>query len=315
MTLEQSNGRTAKVKNRERRRMHSKKRNILALILTLSLFQLFVLHVDGIGDSTIPTQQEPSLYIHFLDVGQGDCALVLCDGYAMLIDGGEASESSKVYAYLKAQGITHLDYIVASHAHSDHVGGLSGALNYAKVDDAFCPVLEYDTKTFRSFANYLRQQNITITIPCAGDTFDLGRAKVRILGPQRDYEDENDTSIVLKVIYGETSFLFSGDATRIAEADILDAGYDLSATVLKVGHHGSDTSTSYPFLREIKPEYAVISVGRDNVYGHPADNTLSRLRDANVVVLRTDLQGTIICASDGKEVTFETEKKPVGKLR
>ena len=246
--------------------------------------------------------------VHFIDVGQGDCSLVLCDGKAMLIDGGESSESSKVYAYLKAHGVDHLDYMVATHAHSDHIGGLSGALNYASVGTAFCPVTEYDSKTFSSLVKYLGNQNTSITMPSAGDTFALGSAQVQILGPQRNYDDPNDTSIVLKITYGETSFLFTGDAERTAEADILEAGYDLSATVLKVGHHGSDTSTSYPFLREIMPEYAVIQVGKDNSYGHPTEDTLSRLRDADVKVYRNDLQGTIICTSDGESVTFSTEK-------
>ena len=233
----------------------------------------------------------------------------------MLIDGGEASQSSKVYAYLKEHGVDHLNYIVASHAHADHVGGLSGALNYATVDVALCPELDYDTKTFQSFVKYLGQQNVSITIPHAGDVFELGSATVQILSPLRNYEDSNDTSIVMKVVYGETSFLFTGDATRIAEADILDAGYDLSATVLKVGHHGSDTSTSYPFLREVMPKYAIISVGKDNEYGHPTDNTLSRLRDAGAAVMRTDLHSTIICSSDGKEVTFEEQKRPPNTQR
>lgn len=246
--------------------------------------------------------------IHFIDVGQGDCSLVVCDGKAMLIDGGESSESSKVYAYLKSHGVDHLDYMVATHAHSDHIGGLSGALNYASVGTAFCPVTEYDSKTFSSLVKYLGNQNASITVPSAGDTFALGSAHVQILGPQKNYDDPNDTSIVLKITYGETSFLFTGDAERTAEADILDAGYDLSATVLKVGHHGSDTSTSYPFLREIMPEYAVIQVGKDNSYGHPTEDTLSRLRDADVKVYRNDLQGTIICTSDGESVTFSTEK-------
>jgi len=252
--------------------------------------------------------QDSTFEVHYLDVGQGDSSLILCDGHAMLIDGGEASESSKVYAYLKAHGVDHLDYMVATHAHSDHIGGLSGALNYATVDTAFCPVTEYDSKTFSSMVKYLGNQGLNITVPSAGDDFMLGSAYVQILGPQKSYDDPNDTSIVLKVTYGETSFLFTGDAERTAEADILAAGYDLSSTVLKVGHHGSDTSTSYPFLREIMPEYAVIQVGKDNSYGHPAEDTLSRLRDADVKVYRNDLQGDIVCTSDGKTVTFTTAK-------
>ena len=186
--------------------------------------------------------------------------MILCDGEAMLIDGGEASQSSKIYAYLKAHGVDHLEYIVATHAHSDHVGGLSGALNYATVDTALCSVTEYDSDAFRNYVKYLGIQGVSISVPHAGDAFGLGSATVQVLGPQTDYEDPNDSSIVLKVIYGATSFLFTGDAERSAETDILEAGYDLSATVLKIGHHGSDTSTTYPFLREIMPQYAVISV-------------------------------------------------------
>lgn len=262
------------------------------------------------AEPIIPSQppEDSTFEVHFIDVGQGDCSLVICDSEAMLIDGGEASESSKVYAYLKSQKVDHLRYMVATHVHSDHIGGLSGALNYATVETAFCPVTSYDSKTFNSLVKYLGNQGVSIAVPDAGDSFNLGSARVDVLGPQKNYDDPNDTSIVLKVTYGDTSFLFTGDAERTAEADILAEGYDLSATVLKVGHHGSDTSTSYQFLREIMPEYAVIQVGEDNSYGHPTEDTLSRLRDADVKVYRNDLQGDIICTSDGKSVSFTTAK-------
>ncbi len=250
-----------------------------------------------------------SFEVHFIDVGQADAALVLCDGHAMLIDGGNAADSSLIYTYLKDRSVSYLDYIVCTHAHEDHVGGLAGALNYASAGCALCPVTEYDSRAFNSFVTYLGKQGVEITIPAAGDSFSLGSASVQVLGPVRpDASDPNNTSIVLRIVYGNTSFLFTGDAEREEEQEILEAGYELESTVLKVGHHGSETSTTYPFLREILPQYAVISVGADNSYGHPAEDTLSRLRDADVTVYRTDLQGDIVCTSDGESVSFAVER-------
>lgn len=253
-------------------------------------------------EATIKTNG--TLEVHFIDVGQADASLVICDGKSMLIDGGNAEDSSLIYSYLKNKGIDHLDYIVNTHPHEDHVGGLAGALNYASVDKAMGSMTSYDSKAFNSFVKYLDEQNVSITIPKAGDTFKLGSGIVQILGPVHSSKDVNNNSIVLKITYGATSFLFTGDAEREEEQDILAKGYDLSSTVLKVGHHGSETSTTYPFLREIMPEYAVISVGSGNQYGHPNEGTLSRLRDADVKTYRTDMQGDIICTSDGKDVTF-----------
>lgn len=257
---------------------------------------------------TAPPPEGSSFAIHFIDVGQGDSALVLCDGAAMLIDGGESDQSSLLYSYLRDLDIRHLDYLVATHPHSDHIGGLSGAVQIARVGTALSPVDDWDTKTFRSLKKYLAEQDVAFTVPAAGDAFDLGSATVTVLGPLKDYDEVNDTSIVLRIDYGETSFLFTGDMERTAEADLLDAGADLRATVLKAGHHGSDTSTSYPFLRAVDPACAVISCGAGNSYGHPDAGTLSRLRDAGAAVYRTDLQGTVICESDGETVTFTTER-------
>ena len=249
-----------------------------------------------------------SFTVYFIDVGQADSILVECDGEYMLIDGGNVADSSLIYSFLEGHGIKHLNYIVATHAHEDHVGGLAGALNYASVGIAYSPVMEYPSRAFDNFVKYLDEQGVSITIPAPGDNFQLGSANVEVLGAINPSDNPNNTSIVLMVTFGETKFLFTGDAEREEEQDILDMGFDLSADILKVGHHGSDTSTIYPFLREIMPEYAIISCGKDNVYAHPHDNLLSRLRDADVTIFRTDLQGTIICKSDGKTVAFEIER-------
>ena len=246
--------------------------------------------------------------IHFIDVGQADSALVLCDGKAMLIDGGNAEDSSLLYTYLKNNSINHLDYVIGTHAHEDHIGGLAGALNYATVGTAYCPTTSYDSKAFGNFVKVLNDHGVSITVPTTGDSFNLGSATCSILAVNTDSSDPNNTSIVLRIIYGDTSFLFTGDAEREVEQAILNRGTNINSTVLKVGHHGSDTSTSYVWLREIMPQYAVISVGNDNSYGHPTEEVLSRLRDAEVTTFRTDLQGDIICTSDGNTVSFTVER-------
>lgn len=253
------------------------------------------------------TQSEYDFEVHFIDVGQADAALVICEGQTMLIDGGNVDDSGLIYTYLKDRKINHLNYIIATHAHEDHVGGLAGALNYATVDKVYCPVTSYDSKVFENFVKYVERRNTEIIVPTVKDTFSLGSAEVQIVGVNAS-SDTNDTSIILRITYGKTSFLFTGDAERAAENAVINSGQNIESTVLKVGHHGSDTSTSYLFLREIMPEYAVISVGRDNEYEHPTEEVLSRLRDANVKVYRTDLQGTIVCTSNGKDVKFEVYK-------
>ena len=254
------------------------------------------------------TSQTGTLTVTWLDVGQGDAAVIQCGGQSMLIDGGKPEKSSYIYAWLQQHGLSYLDVIVATHVDADHIGGLSGALNYASVGTAYCPETTGTTETFQSFVKYLAQRGKQITVPTAGETFALGGAKVQILGPLHSAEDSNDNSIVLKVSFGATSFLFTGDAERAEEQDLLNAGVNLQSTVLKVGHHGSDSSTSYPFLRAVAPQYAVISVGAGNSYGHPTEAALSRLRDAGVTTFRTDMQGEITAVSDGQTVNFSVAK-------
>lgn len=286
-------------------------------LLFLSCILLFFFALSACGDAAFLPGGKPkpaltgdngTLLVHFLDVGQADSILLQSGTESMLIDGGNVADSSLVAAYLQEQGIEHLTYVVNTHAHEDHVGGLSGALNVCTADQIFAPIKEYNSKAFRDFSKYVSLQNKSITIPKPGDTFPLGGATVEVLAPQTKYSDENNSSIVLKVTHGQNSFLLTGDAERQSEQDMLAAGLDLSATFLKVGHHGSDSSTTYPFLREVMPKYAVISVGKDNTYGHPQDAVLSRLRDAGVTVYRTDYQGHIVATSDGKTLRFTTER-------
>ncbi len=268
---------------------------------------------DGAARTVIIlTQQaleQQALKVHFIDVGQADSALLICNDKTMLIDGGNVEDSSRVVSYLAKHNIDYLDYVVCTHAHEDHVGGLSGPLSVMDVGTIYAPLTEEDTRAYLNFKNKAEENGVEIVHPDCKEVFYLGDGKVEILGPvSEETNNLNNTSIVLKITYGETSFLFTGDAEYEEEQDIINMGYDLSADVLKVGHHGAENSSSYTFLREVMPEYAVISVGKDNKYSHPSENTLSRLRDVGAKVYRTDLQGDITFLSDGENITAVTQK-------
>lgn len=276
-------------------------------IYILTALLLLTTACQGTGRNSV-TDGTQELEVHFIDVGQADSALVRFGDDTMLIDGGNVGDSSLLVSYLTTQGIDQIDHVVCSHAHEDHVGGLSGPLSQFDVSNVYAPVTEYDTVAFENFLKYTEVQGVEVTVPQVGDSWMLGDAEVTVLAPLMAYSDPNNTSLIIKVVYGETSFLFTGDVEHQAELDMLEAQIDLSATVLKVGHHGSDTSTGYQFLREVNPDYAILSLGLGNKYGHPDDGVLSRLRDADVQTYRTDLQGSIVATSDGTSVGFTTEK-------
>ncbi len=286
------------------------KKRILSLLLALlSLFSLAACGGLLEGEDQADTVSG-QLEVHFLDVGQADSALLLCDGESLLIDGGNSEDSSLLYSYLRNRGVKRLDYIIATHPHEDHVGGIAGALSYVReVGTAYSPVAEDENYFFKRMTSKLREFGVGLTVPAVGDSFRLGGAKVTFLGPVELTDDVNQNSLVCRVDYGEVSFLFTGDAEKPAEKMMLDAGENLSATVLKVGHHGSSNSTCYEFLRAVNPLYSVISCERNNDYGHPDDRLLSRLNDAGTNILRTDRNGHIVFTTDGSLLSVETEKE------
>ena len=286
-------------------------KRILALLLCLLLVgcaKPAPQETTAAPQETTGSAPQGSLEVHFIDVGQADCALLLCGGEAMLIDGGNVDDSSLVVSYLLNQGVESLDCLVSTHAHEDHAGALAGVMAVFPVETVYATTTTYASKCYDDFMYYVNQQDLTATRPAPGDTYTLGDALVTFLGPVKDYADPNDTSLVCRVDYGDTSFLFTGDMETTAETDMLDAGANVKADVLKVGHHGSSTSTGYRFLYEVDPTWAVISCETGNSYGHPHRETLEKLADAQVTVYRTDELGTIVATSDGQTITFTTGK-------
>ena len=278
------------------------------------LFLLLAVVVWGCVSLLYPqiSPTEGTLQVHYLDVGQADSILLQYGETDILIDGGNVADSSYVVSYLQKQGVEDLELVVCSHAHEDHVGGLAGVLAVFPTAEVWSPTRTYSSKCFDDFLYYADQQKLDIVIPQPGKKAVWEDLSLTVLGPVDSYSDANNTSLVLLAQFGQNRFLFTGDMEKAAENDLLDSGATVKADVLKVGHHGSDTSTGYRFLREVAPSYAVISVGEGNSYGHPHEEPLSRLRDAEVTVYRTDELGAIVAESDGTNITFTWEKRKNG---
>ena len=266
------------------------------------------------AESAATSAADSSLEVHFLDIGQGDSALLFCGEKAMLIDGGKIKNNQKLISRLKELNVTHLDAVICSHPDEDHCGGLAAVLAGTETDAFYCSVDSWHTKAFSDVVKYADEQGVCVTVPSPGDSFSFGGASVEFLGPVQDYgDDPNEGSLVARVRYGETSVLFTGDMGFEAEDDMLSANVDVSATVLKVAHHGSAGSSSAEFLDAVNPQCAVISVGADNDYGHPTEAALNRLSALHIPVYRTDLLGEIVASSDGKTVTITRETETAAR--
>ena len=280
--------------------------------------------INGTGTESANsgTESEPEakalLKIHFLDVGQGACALIESDGHYMLIDGGGRDSSSFTVSYLAQLGIEKFDYMVATHFDEDHIAGLIGVFNKFAVETVLEPSYETDTSIYKSFKEAENNSKAKVIIPEPGEEYTLGDAKFTVLAPKKPEKDtdqetaaeglkENNQSICILLKNGDNKVLFTGDAEQEEEQYLVDSGRDIRADVYLVGHHGSGSSTSELLLDAVQPEYAVISCGTGNDYGHPVQEVLDRLWDKDVSVFRTDEQGNIIMTSDGETITWNAE--------
>ncbi|WP_129600694.1 ComEC/Rec2 family competence protein [Anaerophilus nitritogenes] len=253
----------------------------------------------------VTTQVLGDLKVHFIDVGQADSILIQNKEYNMLIDAGNNADGDLVVNYLKEQGVEKLDYVVGTHPHEDHIGGLDDVIDNFNIEKIYMPKVTHTSKTFKDVITSIKKKNLKISTPYVGEEIILGDAKGIILAPNKDeYKNLNDYSIVIKLVYGNTSFLFTGDAEDVSEDEMLKNGFDLSSDVLKIGHHGSHSSTTSLFLDRVNPKYAVIMCETGNDYGHPHKETMEKLKSRNIPVYRIDQQGTIIASSNGEEIQF-----------
>lgn len=278
---------------------------IISLVILMTLTACGNTSVMGVGKLDVKDAESLSeLTVHYMDVGQGDAILLACGGEYMLIDAGDNSQGTTVQNYLTKQGVKTLKYVVGTHPDTDHIGGMDVILYKFNCNTIVLPDVENDTETYRDVLDTMKEKGYHNTVPKAGASYRLGDASFVIVGPTKIYEDTNNNSIVIRLTHGDNSFLFAGDMEEEAEADILQGKVSVKADVLKVGHHGSRSSSSEAFLEAVAPSYAVISCKEGNSYGHPHAQTMNALRRMGVKVFRTDEQGTVTASSDGKKITW-----------
>ncbi len=263
------------------------------------------------GNQTVNAAEYP-FSVHFIDVGQADSALILCGDEAVLIDAGDVDSYAAIDAYLKAQNVMQLKYLILTHAHADHIGSADDVIKNYPTENVIMP--RYSTenmptsKVYEDLLYALADSSAKVIAAKPGNTYNLSGCSFSIYAPNKEYKEMNDSSVVIRVTYGETHFLFQGDAEKLSENDIIKNGFDVQADVIKLGHHGSKTSSAENYLRSVSPKLAVISCGEDNSYNLPSESILQRLSAMGIAYRRTDRNGTIAITSDGTEIAVHTEK-------
>lgn len=286
-------------------KIYLRKNKYPLLLMIVIIFSFFI--INNFNSSIRTKNYIPNkIYVHYIDVGQGDSILVQVNNKNLLIDSGPKSDKYKLLDYLDSLDIHKIDYVLATHPHEDHIGNMSSLIKKYEISHFYAPKVESTTKSFESMVEALKSKKLKINIIKKGtDSINLGSGtRVTVFSPiETSYDNLNNYSPVIKIEYGNSSFLFTGDAEKEIEIKLISNSEDINADILKVGHHGSSTSSSEEFIKKVNPSIAVISVGEDNTYDHPTDITLSHLKENNVKIYRTDQQGTIIFSSDGYTIT------------
>lgn len=281
------------------------KKTLLVLIVLFIISFIYTKLSENINEDKNIVVPSGSLAVSFLDVGQGDSEFIeFPNGKCMLIDASEKDAGDEIVSHIRNKGYEKVDYVVATHPHSDHIGGMQQIVDSFEVGVVYMPEEVTTTKVFANLLKAIKDKKILVKKAKKGVSFSEGDAYCEFLSPVSDeYEELNNWSAVVKISFGETEFLFTGDAEELVEEQLVQTNANVKADVLKVGHHGSSTSSSMAFLRAVKPKIAVIECGKDNEYGHPHYETIQRLERIGAKIYRTDLDGTVVITSDGVEVT------------